>query len=65
MLGTGNKFNKDTQLFSPDQVSRIFDELKIAPAKSAPKSTAPAKPDPNQSVEDLLKNNFIEDDFNE
>jgi len=65
MLETGNKFNKDTPLFSPDQVSRIFDELKISPNKSNKPTAKPAgqdKPEPTQSVEDILKNNFIEEE---
>ena len=62
MTGIDNKFNKDIQLFSPEQVSRIYQELDIAPAKPKPKPAKPSQPDPAQSVEDILKNNFIEEE---
>ncbi|MDR1998269.1 MAG: hypothetical protein LBQ83_08110 [Candidatus Margulisbacteria bacterium] len=55
----------DTPIFSQEQVSKIFDELQLKPQPPNPaeKKPAPAAaPDPRQSVEDILKNHFIEEE---
>ena len=61
-----NKFNEDAQIFTPDQLSKIFNELAIDPQRASQvKKTAPSQvvpPDPQQSVEDILSRNFIEDE---
>lgn len=72
-MDSGNKFNENIQVFSPEQVSRIFDELKIGPLPTTPlkapkaaskKHTAvPSSAAPEQrSIEDILKSNFIEEE---
>ena len=61
-----NKFNESAQIFTPDQLSKIFNELDLDPQKvSQVKKTTPAQvvpPDPQQSVEEILSRNFIEDE---
>ncbi|GBR76137.1 hypothetical protein NO2_0735 [Candidatus Termititenax persephonae] len=61
-----NKFNENAQIFSPDQLSKIFNELDLDPQRvSQVRKTTPGQiipPSPQQSVEDILRRNFIEDD---
>ena len=65
-MDASNKFNENIQVFSPEQVSRIFDELKIGSLPQKPLKTPKAAlkkhtaaPAPEQSVEDILKSSFI------
>lgn len=64
MSESAGKFNDNIQIFSPEQVDRIFDELKIKPAPPKPQVKPEIKPQPapEQSVEDILKNNFIDEE---
>ena len=63
MSNIGGKHNDNIQLFSREQISRIFGELKITPALHSPlKTAAKPQPVPAQSVEDILKNNFIDEE---
>ena len=62
MTGIGNKFNENIQLFSQEQVSKIYKELNIDPPKSNSKPVKQPQPDQTQSVEDILKSNFIEEE---
>ena len=58
-----NKFNEKIQLFNQEQLSKIFNELDLDPQKVAQvkKTVLPKNlpPDPSQSAEDILKQNFI------
>ncbi|MDR2431802.1 MAG: hypothetical protein LBD99_06080 [Candidatus Margulisbacteria bacterium] len=66
MDAASHKFNDNIQLFSQEQLSRIFKELKLKPGavpdkplRQAPVPGAPAAPSAQQSVADILKSNFI------
>jgi hypothetical protein len=66
-----NKFNTNARLFSKDQLQKILEELDIKPeaakkpqVKPTVKSATPDAPSrlPQGDVEDILRQNFIEDD---
>jgi hypothetical protein len=69
-----NKFNANARLFSKDQAKKILQELDIElepSQKKTPKSTVqPAKQEtptrlPQGDVEDILRQNFIQDELNQ
>lgn len=67
---SNNKFNSNARLFSKDQISKILQELDIKTetpqknVKSVPQTKQTNAPTrlPQGDVEDILRQNFIQDD---